>query len=169
MGSGELPLNDESDPQEIFVNTCKLLPPNKTVLYVGSQKINGASDLFYVPVTIGSQSILNGLLDSGSMACTLSMEGESRLRADGVLPQPSAVPGNVVLVGCGGLTIQPKCTYDLEVEVYGFKFIVPTLLVPGQKDEFIIGSNVIKFVLQKMKAKKKYWELISCQKQQPRM
>ncbi|KAL1246736.1 hypothetical protein QQF64_034331 [Cirrhinus molitorella] len=101
------------------------------------------------------------------MACTLSTEAESKLRADGVLPQPTAIPGNVVLVGCGGLTIQPKCTYDLEVEVYGFKFIVPTLLVPGQKDEFIIGSNVIKCVLQKMKAEKKYWELISCQNSNP--
>ncbi len=167
MGSGEIPLNDEPDPKEIFVNSCKLLPPDTTVLYVGSQKIDGASDLFYTPLTVGGQSVLNGLLDSGSMACTLSTEGESKLRADGVLPQPSVIPGNVVLVGCGGLTIQPKCMYDLEVEVYGFKFIVPTLLVPGQKDEFIIGSNVIKCVLQKMKAEKKYWELINCQNSNP--
>ncbi len=159
MGSGEILLNEEPDPQEIFVNSCKLLPPDKTVLYVGSQKIDGASDLFYAPVTVGGQAVLNGLLDSGSMACTLSTEGESTSESK-VLPQPSVIPGNVVLVGCGGLTIQPKCTYDLEVEVYGFKFIVPTLLVPGQKDEFIIGSNVIKCVLQKMKAENKYWELI---------
>ncbi|KAL1268797.1 hypothetical protein QQF64_034160 [Cirrhinus molitorella] len=126
---------------------------------------------FLLPVKLNSPcvegSLLNGLLDSGSMACTLSTEAESKLCADGVLPQPSAIPGNVVLVGCGGLTIQPKCTYDLEVEVYGFKFIVPTLLVPGQKDEFIIGSNIIKCVLQKMKAEKKYWELISCQNSNP--
>ncbi|KAL1246737.1 hypothetical protein QQF64_034332 [Cirrhinus molitorella] len=52
MGDGELPLDNESDPQEIFVNSCKLLPPDKTVLYVGSQKIDGASDLFYAPVTV---------------------------------------------------------------------------------------------------------------------
>ncbi len=167
MGSGEIPLNDEPDPKYIFVNSCKLLPPDTTVLYVGSQKIDGASDLFYAPLTVGGQSVLNGLLDSGSMACTLGTEGESKLRADGVLPQPSVITGNVVLVGCGGLTIQPKCMYDLEVEVYGFKFIVPTLLVPGQKDEFIIGSNVIKCVLQKMKAEKKYWELINCQNSNP--
>ncbi len=54
--------------------------------------------------------------------------------------------------GCGGLTVQPKCTYDLEIEVYGFKVVVPTLVVPGQRDEFIIGSNVIKCILQKMKS-----------------
>lgn len=60
------------------------------------------------------------------------------------------------------LTIQPKCTYDLEIEVYGFKFVVPTLVVPEQRDKFIIGSNVIKCVLQKMKSHDKYWELVSC-------
>lgn len=38
------------------------------MLYVGSQIIDGASDLFYAPVTVGGQSVLNGLLDSGSMA-----------------------------------------------------------------------------------------------------
>lgn len=54
MGGGVFPLKDESDPQEIFVNSCKLLPPDKTVLYVGSQKIDGASELFYAPVTVRS-------------------------------------------------------------------------------------------------------------------
>lgn len=167
MGSGVLTPKDESDPLESFVNSCKLLPPDKTVLYVGSQKIDGASELFYAPVTVSGQSVLNGLLDSGSMACTMSTEGESKLHADGVLSQPSMIPGNVVLVGCGGLTIQPKCTYDLEIEVYGFKFIVPTLVVPGQKNELIVGSNVIRCVLQKMKAEQKYWEVISCQNSNP--
>lgn len=78
-------------------------------------------------------------------------------------PEPSVIPSDMVLVGCGGLTVHPKSTYDLEIEVYGSKFIVPTLVVPGQKDEFIIGSNVIKHVLRKMKEEKKYWELISSQ------
>lgn len=167
MGGGELPLKAAFDLQEVFLNSCKLLPPDKTVLYVGSQKINGASDLFYAPLTVGGQSVLNGLLDSGSMACTLSTEGESKLCADGILLQPSVIPSNVVLISCGGLTVRPICAYDLEIEVYGFKFIVPTLVVPGQKDEFIIGSNVIKHVLRKMKDEKGYWELISSQSGNP--
>lgn len=81
------------------------------MLYVGSQIIDGASDLFYAPVTVGG-------------------------------------------------------TYDL-VEFYGFKFIIPILLVPRQKDEFIIDSNVIKCVLQKMKAKKKVLVAHFLSKQQP--
>lgn len=94
------------------------------------------------------------------------MEGESNLCASGVLPQLSVIPSNVVFVGCGGLTIQSHCTYDL-VEFYGFKFIIPILLVPRQKDEFIIDSNVIKCVLQKMKAKKKVLVAHFLSKQQP--
>jgi len=155
------------DVQNVFANSCKLFPEDKTVLYVGSQRVDGASELFYAPVTVCDRCTLKGLLDSGSMACTLSEEGESKLQADGLLPYPQTVAGNVVLVGCGGLTIQPKCSYDLEIEVYGFKFVVPTLVVPGQRDEFIIGSNVIKCVVQKMKSHDKYWELISCKNSNP--
>lgn len=35
-------------------------------------------------------------------------------------------------------------------------------MVPGQKDEFIIGSNVIKCILQKMKLSEDFWKLASC-------
>lgn len=166
MGNFTTPLT-ETDVQNVFVNSCKLLPEDKTVLYVGSQRVDGASELFYAPVSVCGHYTLKGLLDSGSMSCTLSEEGESKLRANGLLPHPQAIPSNVVLVGCGGLTIQPKCIYDMEIEVYGFKFVVPTLVVTGQRDEFIIGSNVIKCILQKMKSHDKYWELVSCNNGNP--
>lgn len=146
-------LTEAADVRNVFMNSCESLPEDKTVLY-------GASELFYAPVTVFGRNTLKGLLDSGSMSCTLSKEGESKLQADGILSHPQAIPINLVLVGCGGLTIQPKCTYDLEIEVYGFKFVVQTLVVPGQRDEFRIGSNLIKCILQKMKSL--YWVLVSC-------
>ncbi|XP_036965535.1 uncharacterized protein LOC119025735 [Acanthopagrus latus] len=34
-------------------------------------------------------------------------------------------------------------------------------VVPGQKDELIIGSNVLQPIIQNMKSDKKYWELVS--------
>lgn len=129
--------------------------------------MDGASELFYAPVTVCGRYTLKGLLDSGSMSCTLSEQGEFKLQADGLLPHPQIIPSNVVLVGCGGLTIQPKCTYDLEIDVYGLKFVVPTLLVPEQSEEFIIGSNVIKSILQKIKSHDKYWEVVSCSNSDP--
>lgn len=117
--------------------------------------MEGASDLFYAPVSIGGQSALKGMLDSGSMACTLSVEAESKLRAAGVLLSLQPVPKKVVLVGCGGLITQPRCIYDLNIEIYGSRFIVPTFLVPGQRDELIIGSNVIRPMIQRMKSNEK--------------
>lgn len=109
--------------------------------------------MFYTPVVLRGSVALRGLLDSGSMSCTLSEEAEERLKLAGLLLGPQAVPENVVLIGCGGMTTQPKCIYDLEIKVYDSHFIVPTLVVLGQRDEFIIGTNVIKPVLQKMKTR----------------
>lgn len=167
MGCAVDTLNDEQDLQSTYVNCCNNLPDDKTVIIVGSQRVEGANDLFYTPVSIKGQSTLRGMLDSGSMSCTLSVEAESKLRAAGVLSTPQPVPGNVILVGCGGLTTQPKCIYDLEMEVYGSKFIVPAFLVPGQKDELIIGSNVIRPIIQKMRSDDKYWELIRSRNSDP--
>ncbi len=78
-------LTEAADMQNVFVNSCKSLPEDKTVLYVGSQRVDGASDLFYAPMTVCGRYTLKGLLDSGSMSCTLSEEGESKLQADGIL------------------------------------------------------------------------------------
>ena len=167
MGSDGVTLIGERDLQSVYVNSCSQLSEDKTVIMVGSQRVDRASELFYAPVSVGGQSILKGMLDSGSMSCTLSEEAESKLRAAGVLPCPHPVPGNVVLIGCGGLTTRPKCIYDLDVDVYGFKFIVPTFVVPGQRDEFILGSNVIRPIIQEMKSTERYWELISSSSSDP--
>ena len=167
MGKVNVSLSEGSDIQAVYVNSCRLLPGDKTAIFVGSQRVEGASELFYAPVLVSDQCMLRGMLDSGSMSCTLSEEGETKLKLAGVLPRVQPAPANVVLVGCGGLTTQPKCIYDLDIEVYGSRFVVPTLVVPGQRDEFIIGTNVIKSVLQKLKSDEKYWELISCRSNDP--
>lgn len=167
MGSAGDTLSREEDSQSVYANCSSSLPDDKTVIFVGSHKVEGASDLFYAPVVISSQSTLRGMLDSGSMSCTLSEAAESRLKATGVILNPQPVPGNVILVGCGGLTTRPTCIYDLDIEIFGSKFIVPTFLVPGQRDELIIGSNVIRPMIQKMKSDEKYWELISSSTSDP--
>lgn len=117
--------------------------------------------MFYTPVSVNDQMSLKGMLDSGSMTCTLSEAAEAKLRAAGVVLTPQPVPEQVVLVGCGGLVTQPKCIYEVDIKIYGFKFVVPAFLVPGQKDDFIIGTNVIRPIIQKMKSEEKYWEMLS--------
>lgn len=67
---------------------------------------------------------------------------------------------NVVLVGCGGLRVKPKCAFNVEMEVYGCKMLVPTLVVPGQHDELILGTNVIKHILHQSKLCESYWKTV---------
>lgn len=83
------------------------------------------------------------MLHSGSMSFALSVEAELELKTAGILLNFQPLPGKVVLVGCGGLVTTPGRVYNLCVEIYGLKFTVPTFLVPGQRDEFIIGCNDI--------------------------
>lgn len=68
---------------------------------------------------------------------------------------------NVVLVGCGGLRVKPKCAFDVEMEVYGCKMSVPILVVPGQHDDLILGTNVIKHVLHQSRLCESYWKTAS--------
>ncbi len=51
--------------------------------------------------------------------------------------------------------------YDLPVCVSGCKMIIPVLIVPGQTDEMILGSNAIKSLLTLLKNTDDYWKLIS--------
>lgn len=38
------------------------------------------------------------------------------------------------------------------MEVYGVQCIVPILVVPGQKDDLILRSNIIKYLMHEMKS-----------------
>lgn len=98
MGGAGDALSEGNDLQSTYVNCCRNLPADRTVVVVGSHRVEGASDLFYAPVSVRGQSTLRGMLDSGSMSCTLSVEAESRLGAAGVLPSPLSVPEKVVLI-----------------------------------------------------------------------
>lgn len=51
--------------------------------------------------------------------------------------------------------------YDLMMTVNGVKCIVPVLVVPGQRDELIIGSNVLKYLMHALKSNVDYWKLTS--------
>ena len=167
MGGSAEALTRKPDLLSIYSANCQLLPADQVPILIGSQKLEGSSELFYAPVLVSGKVTLRGMLDSGSMSCTLSEEAEKKLQAAGVLPSAQPIPGNVVIVGCGGKTTYPKCFYDLEVEVYESKFIVPTLVVPGQRDDFIIGTNVIKPVLRDMRKRKDYWRLLSSKNDDP--
>ncbi|KAL2087418.1 hypothetical protein ACEWY4_016246 [Coilia grayii] len=101
------------------------------------------------------------MLDSGSMACSISERAVGKLSSACVLPEKQQSEENIILVGCGGLQTRPEGFYDLEMQIYGVCFVVPTLVVPGQLDDLILGSNVIKHLIHDLKDDDSYWDLAS--------
>lgn len=51
--------------------------------------------------------------------------------------------------------------YELNVDLFKCKIAVPVLVVPGQVDDMIVGSNIIKHVMQHLKKTQWYWDNIS--------
>lgn len=116
--------------------------------------------LFYTPVSVENGPTLNALIDSGSMACTISEAAEAKLlKANPTLIKTPA--DNVVVVGCGGHRVNPKGIYDVTVSVYGCKMMISVLVVTGQTEELILGSNAIKPLLTLLRTTVGYWKLMN--------
>lgn len=116
-------------------------------------------ELFYAPVYVNDRFQMMEILDSGSMACTFSETVESRMLSQNVLPKPTLFTQEII--GCGGKTTRPKCMYEVELKVYSERCLVPVLVVPGQRDDLINVTNVIKFLMHRMKISDDYWRILS--------
>ena len=75
---------DISDAELIYA-TNKISCNNTQVVFQNTHKVGGSDSLFYTPVSIGDTVTLNAMLDSGSMACTISETAEIKLREAGVI------------------------------------------------------------------------------------
>lgn len=161
MGSGQETLNANEDLEFLYVNTCSAVSDGYQVMVQGSAEVSAFSELFYTQVSVSGIIELKAMIDSGSMTCTLNDDAERLLREAGVLVGEPQSAEKIVLVGCGGKQTQPKCMYDLTLTFDGVTSSVPVLVVPGQRDELIIGSNVLKHLMYVMKSNVDYWKLIS--------
>lgn len=74
------------------------------------------------------------------MTCTLSEQAEQKMISENILSGPIPLTQEVVLGSEG--TRKPKCMYGVEIKLYGESCIAPILVVPGQRDDLIIGTNV---------------------------
>ncbi len=92
------------------------------------------------------------MLDTGSMACTMSSKILPKLLSTGVLSNLSLAPTDVVLVGCGGTRTNPLGVCELDLNVYGCHVTVPTLVVTGQGDDLILGSNLLKHLILQLRS-----------------
>ncbi|XP_076747571.1 uncharacterized protein LOC143421761 [Maylandia zebra] len=84
------------------------------------------------------------------MACTISETVDEKL-SQSIPDIERRSAEDVVIVGCGGHLVTPSAMYDLTVSIYGFKVVIPVLVVPGQADDMILGSNAIKWLISQLK------------------
>ncbi|KAG1937112.1 interleukin-1 receptor accessory protein-like 1-A [Pimephales promelas] len=137
-----------------MVNECP-------VDYWNVTKLEKADSLLYTSVMLNDKVPVQALMDSGSMACTINEDTEHELLSMGMSAQVDQSHMDVLLVGCGGVRVRPKGVYQLQMNVCGTLVSVPTFVVPGQRDQLILGSNVIQFILTQLKQTPSYWNVMN--------
>lgn len=159
MGQNESSSLD-TDAESIYSFYCESVSKDKTVIFQNTIQSMQNDSLFYTSVLVQDKVCLRGMLDSGSMATTLSADVVPQLREAGVLDQELFPPSNIVLVGCDGKQTSPEGLCDLKLEVYAVRFSVPVLIVSGQVDQLIIGTNVLKPLIREMKSNEGFWRVL---------
>ena len=154
-------LKTEEDLRSIYEESCKTTPDGSVMIFQNIHKLEKADDLFYTDVLVNDQVVLHAMLDTGSMACTMSEEAEEELLKAGLLSEGAQSSKDIFLVGCGGVHVRPKCIHQLNLKIYGQEAIVPTLVVPGQRDQMIVGTNLLKHLLRQFKQDPSYWRVMS--------
>ncbi len=140
------------DLESVYKSVCEEYSSQCTVVLQNTQKLQPYDDLFYTSVIIGGKVEARAMLDTGSMACTMSSKILSKLLSTGVLSNLSLAPTDVVLVGCGGTRTNPLGVCELDLNVYGCHVTVPTLVVKGQGDDLILGSNLLKHLILQLRS-----------------
>ena len=163
MGVFSASLDHSLDLETMFESVKQSLPSTATVIMQNTSRVRTSDSLFYTPVVINGSTTVRAMLDTGSMACTINEDVERKLTEDGSLDCNVKSDTDIVLVGCGGKLVDPKTVCDLQFDLYGCTVVVPTLVVPGQVDDLIIGTNVIKFLTHKFKDSDMYWKVVSTQ------
>ncbi len=150
MGTKEETLNN-NDIEQDYIKACAAARAGAKVIVQNTQRVAPFDKLFYTPVNINNSFQVQGILDSGSMACTLSEQTELKMLSENALSEPIPLTQEIVLVGCGGKQSKSKCMYEMKMKLYGETCVVPVLVVPGQRDDLIIGTNVIRFLMHQLK------------------
>lgn len=157
---GNPPSCDADDLESLYESLSSATPSGKTAIFQSTQRLQRADSLFYTYVCAAGEVHLKAMIDSGSMSCSLS-EAATALILRHCLEIKRSPADDIVVIGAGGHHVTPTAVYDLEVTIYGFKVLVPMLVIPGQTDDMIVGSNVLKVLIRLMKGSDGYWNLLA--------
>ena len=92
----------------------------KHLIVQNLQRLPETNELFYTDVSTDGGEVLRALVDSGSMACTVSETADSKL-SQSIQNIEKRSAEDFIIVGCGGHPVTPSAIYDLTVSVYGYK------------------------------------------------
>ena len=70
--AGISPYDDDDDIQSVFSHACATTDSDSALIFQNMQRLTARDDLFYTSVVIHDAVELRAMLDSGSMACSLS-------------------------------------------------------------------------------------------------
>lgn len=142
----------DCDLESLYISVCEEYSSKCTVVLQNTQRLEPYEDLFYTSVIIGGKAEAKAMLDSGSMACTMSSKILPQLLSTGMLSSLSFAPTDVVLVGCGSIRTNPLGVCELDMDVYSCHVTVPTLVVDRQSDGLILGSNLLKHLIHYLRS-----------------
>lgn len=116
MGTKGPTLKAGESLEEVYVNVCKAMPDDCTVIIQNIHRVEPYSELFYAQVMVNGSFQLRGMLDTGSMACTISAEAEEALLAQNILTQTEQMAKRIILIGCGVGTSQSQVHVQCRTE-----------------------------------------------------
>lgn len=89
--SNETLIGDGPDLKLFYVNSCSVMLEAYKVVVQGSAEVPAFSELFYTQVGVNNNFELSGMIDSGSMACTMSEAAENLLsKARALVGEPQS-------------------------------------------------------------------------------
>lgn len=151
---------DDDDIESVYAFVCENAPKSSKVILQNTMRTAQSESLFYTNVLVQDKIELKGMLVTGSMATTISADTIPMLKQAGIMTDDMLASADIVLVGCGGKLTSPLGLCDLKFEVYGYKFIVPVLIVEGQIDPIILGTNVLKPLIRHFKSNDGFWRFM---------
>lgn len=92
----------------LFILSSSSVDDSSLVIFQNTQ-LNVTSDLFYTSVSLGDTLELQAMLESSSMACSLSFRLLPWLEEANVVFPDAISPTSVVLVGCWLVGFKSEC------------------------------------------------------------
>lgn len=150
----------DDDIQSVFSAACESAQPDKTVIFQNTMRTGKSDSLFFTTVLAGDKVDIQGMLDSGSMATSLRADLVPQLREAGVVNGDLVSPTDIVLIGCGGKHTEPVGICEMKLKLFDSDYLVPVLIVDGQVDELVVGTNLLKPIIRRFKSNEAYWRVM---------